>query len=46
MSNHEGRADDSPRLVSVRTMDIVVALVLIAMAGVVISDSLRLGMRE
>jgi putative tricarboxylic transport membrane protein len=45
MSGHEGKADDSPRLASVRTMDIAVALVLIAVAGVVINDSLRLGMR-
>jgi len=45
MSGHEGETDNSPRLASVRTMDIVVALILIAVAGVVISDSLRLGMR-
>jgi len=45
MSDHGGDADDSPRLVSERTMEIVVALVLIAVAGVVINDSLRLGMR-
>lgn len=43
MSDYEGKA--SPRLVSTRTMEIVVALVLIAVAGVVIKDSLRLGMR-
>ncbi|MBM3545769.1 MAG: tripartite tricarboxylate transporter TctB family protein [Alphaproteobacteria bacterium] len=45
MSGHDGDTDNSPRLVSVRTMDIVVALVLIAAAGVVITDSLRLGVR-
>jgi putative tricarboxylic transport membrane protein len=45
MSEHRGSADASPRLVSARTMEIVVALVLIAVAGVVIRDSLRLGMR-
>lgn len=44
MSTHESNADDnSPRLVSVRGMEIAVALVLIAVAGVVIADSLRLG---
>lgn len=37
--------DDGPRLVSNRTMDIVVALVLMGIAGIVIMDSLRLGMR-
>ena len=45
MSNHQGKADGSPRLLSVRTMDIAVALVLMAVAGVVIRDSVRLGMR-
>ena len=37
--------DDGPKLVSNRTMDIAVALILMAVAGVVIMDSLRLGMR-
>lgn len=45
MSEHQGNADDSPSLLSVRTMDIVVALVLMAVAGVVITDSIRLGVR-
>jgi hypothetical protein len=37
--------DEGPRLVSNRTMDIAVALVLMAGAGIVIMDSLRVGMR-
>ncbi len=45
MSKHQGKADGSSRLLSVRTMDIAVALVLMAVAGVVIRDSVRLGMR-
>ena len=45
MSTHEGNQEGSPRLVSNRTMEIVVALVLLAVAGVVITDSLRLGVR-
>ncbi len=44
MSSHKDGTDDSPQLVSVRTMEIAVALVLMAAAGVVIADSLRLGM--
>lgn len=44
MSTHENEADDSsPALISVRGMEIIVALVLMAVAGVVIGDSLRLG---
>ncbi|MSP49151.1 MAG: tripartite tricarboxylate transporter TctB family protein [Alphaproteobacteria bacterium] len=42
MSEHEN-SSAGPRLVSNRTMDIVVALVLLAVAAVVIVDSLRLG---
>lgn len=42
MSDGEGPL--GPRLVSTRTMDIVVALLLIGAAAIVISDSLRLGM--
>ena len=46
MSTHKSDADDnSPQLFSVRGMEIAVSLVLIAVAGVVISDSLRLGIR-
>lgn len=45
MSGHEDDTDNSPRLVSVRTMEVVVAMVLMALAGVVIADSLRLGVR-
>jgi putative tricarboxylic transport membrane protein len=44
MSNHEG-SPQGPRLVSTRTMEIVVALILMGVAAVVITDSLRLGMR-
>ena len=44
MSTHDSDADDnSSRLISVRGMEIAVALVLMAIAGVVIADSLRLG---
>jgi hypothetical protein len=39
----DGEGPDGPRLVSTRTMDIVVALVMLAAAAVVISDSIRLG---
>src|SRR5262245_13009175 len=42
MSDKE--SPDGPRLVSTRTMDIVVALLMIGAAAVVITDSLRLGM--
>jgi hypothetical protein len=46
MSHGESNTDDNQLpLVSVRTMEIAVALVLIGVAGVVISDSLRLGVR-
>lgn len=46
MSTHDSSSDDnSPTLISVRGMEIVVAMVLIGVAGVVISDSLRLGVR-
>ena len=44
MSEHGNRVD-GPRLVSHRTMDIVVALVLLAASAIVITDSLRLGVR-
>jgi putative tricarboxylic transport membrane protein len=44
MSDQEDRSGEKP-LVSMRTMDIVVALALLVVAGVVIADSLRLGMR-
>jgi putative tricarboxylic transport membrane protein len=44
MNNHEDRGGDKP-LVSMRTMDIVIALALLVVASVVIADSLRLGMR-
>jgi hypothetical protein len=37
--------DDGPRLVSTRTMDIAVAVLLMIGAGVVMMDSLRLGVR-
>ncbi len=39
----DGEGPEGPRLVSTRTMDIAVALLMIAAAAVVISDSLRLG---
>lgn len=42
MSDGEGPA--GPRLISTRTMDIVVALLLLGAAAVVITDSLRVGM--
>src|SRR4051812_29153462 len=42
---HDTNDDGGPRLVSIRTMDMVVALALMAAAGIVIMDSLRLGMR-
>lgn len=44
MSHDEDR-DNEPRLVSTRTMEIAVALILLAVAGIVIADSLRLGVR-
>jgi putative tricarboxylic transport membrane protein len=37
--------DDGPSLVSVRTMDIVVAIVLLVASAIVITDSARLGFR-
>ncbi len=40
----DGERTEGPRLVSTRTMDIAVALLLMGVAAVVISDSLRLGM--
>lgn len=40
----DGEGTEGPRLISTRTMDIVVALLLMGVAAVVISDSLRLGM--
>jgi hypothetical protein len=40
----DGEGPQGPRLVSTRTMDIVVALLLMGVAAIVISDSLRLGM--
>jgi hypothetical protein len=39
----DGEGPQGPRLVSTRTMDIAVALLMIGAAAVVISDSLRLG---
>jgi putative tricarboxylic transport membrane protein len=44
MSHDEDRGSE-PQLVSTRTMEIVVALLLLAVAGIVIADSLRLGVR-
>ena len=44
MREHEDQRGEKP-LVSMRTMDIVVALALLVVASVVIADSLRLGMR-
>lgn len=40
----DGEGPQGPRLISTRTMDIAVALLLLGAAAVVISDSLRLGM--
>jgi hypothetical protein len=40
----DGEGPEGPRLISTRTMDIAVALLLLGVAAVVISDSLRLGM--
>jgi len=37
--------DGGPRLVSVRTMDIVVALALLVVSAIVLTDSVRLGFR-
>jgi putative tricarboxylic transport membrane protein len=42
MSDREG-GPEGPRLISTRTMDIVVALLLMGAAAVVITDSVRLG---
>lgn len=42
---HDDNSNDGPRLVSTRTMDIVTALLFLVASGIVISDSLRLGMR-
>jgi lysylphosphatidylglycerol synthetase-like protein (DUF2156 family) len=39
----DGEAPEGRRLVSIRTMDIVVALLMLAAAAVAISDSIRLG---
>lgn len=44
MSHDEDRGSE-PQLVSIRTMDIVVSLILLGVAGIVIADSLRLGVR-
>src|SRR5215217_7143794 len=44
MSDQEDRSGEKP-LISMRAMDIVVALALLVVASVVIADSLRLGMR-
>ncbi len=41
----EGSPGDDPRLVSNRTMDIVIALLLLGASAVVIADSTRLGFR-
>ena len=43
--SHDDDRGDEPALVSIRTMDIVVALILLGLAGIVIADSLRLGVR-
>src|SRR5688572_30580448 len=43
--SHDDERGDGPALVSIRTMDIVVALILLGVAGIVIADSLRLGVR-
>jgi putative tricarboxylic transport membrane protein len=37
--------DGGPRLVSIRTMDIVVALALLVVSAIVLTDSVRLGFR-
>src|SRR5262245_15552014 len=37
--------EDGPSLVSIRTMDIVVALALLAVSAIVLTDSVRLGFR-
>lgn len=44
MTSHDGDGPEGPRLISIRTMDIAVALLFLAAAAVVITDSLRLGM--
>jgi len=43
-TNDNDPASGGPRLVSVRTMDIVVALLLLGASAVVMTDSVRLGM--
>jgi hypothetical protein len=43
MSSHDETTDNSPPLLSIRSAEIIVALILLAVAGVVITDSLRLG---
>lgn len=40
----DGEGTEGPRLISTRTMDIAVAVLMLVAAAVVISDSLRLGM--
>ena len=40
----DGEGPEGPRLISTRTMDIAVALLLLGAAAIVISDSLRVGM--
>jgi len=42
---HDNNSDGGPSLVSTRTMDIVVALLLMGVAAIVITDSVRLGFR-
>jgi putative tricarboxylic transport membrane protein len=42
---HDNDSDSGPALVSTRTMDIVVALLLMGVAAIVITDSVRLGFR-
>jgi putative tricarboxylic transport membrane protein len=42
---HDSDSNDGPTLVSTRTMDIVVALLLMGVAAVVLTDSVRLGFR-
>lgn len=44
MHDKEG-SSNGPRLVSTRTMEIVVALLFLVVSGIVITDSIRLGMR-
>jgi len=42
---HRETSSDDPRVVSNRTMDIVVALLFLGASAVVIADSTRLGFR-